>query len=120
MNTLVERRIGMDVKAMVDDVLAKVKGDDAFLAKFKEDPIKAVEGLIGKDLPDEQIKGVVEGLKGKLNLDKDGDGKLDIIENVTDKLALDKDGDGKIDLVENIGDKIGGLGDKLGGLFKKD
>ena len=49
---------------------------------------------------DEQLKGIVDGLKGKLNLDKDGDGKLDII--------------------ENIGDKVGDLGDKIGGLFKKD
>ncbi len=90
----------MDIKAKVEEVLAKVKGDDAFLAKFKEDPIKAVEGVIGVDLPDEQLKGVVEGLKAKL--------------------ALDKDGDGKLDIVENLEDKVGGLGDKLGGLFKKD
>ena len=90
----------MDIKAKVEEVLAKVKGDDAFLAKFKEDPIKAVEGVIGVDLPDEQLKGVVEGLKAKL--------------------ALDKDGDGKLDIIENLEDKVGGLGDKLGGLFKKD
>ena len=95
-----ERRSIMDIKAKVEEVLAKVKGDDAFLAKFKEDPIKAVEGVIGVDLPDEQLKGVVEGLKAKL--------------------ALDKDGDGKLDIVENLEDKVGGLGDKLGGLFKKD
>ena len=90
----------MDIKAKVEELTAKVKGDDAFLAKFKEDPVKAVEGLVGVDLPDEQLKGIVDGLKGKLNLDKDGDGKLDII--------------------ENIGDKVGDLGDKIGGLFKKD
>ncbi len=90
----------MDIKAKVEEILAKVKGDDAFLAKFKEDPIKAVEGVIGVDLPDEQLKGIVEGLKAKL--------------------ALDKDGDGKLDIIENIGEKVGGLGDKLGGLFKKD
>ena len=90
----------MDIKAKVEEVLAKVKGDDAFLAKFKEDPIKAVEGVIGVDLPDEQLKGVVEGLKAKL--------------------ALDKDGDGKLDIIENLEDKVGGLGDKLGGLFKKE
>lgn len=108
----------MDIKAKVDEILEKVKGDDSFLAKFKEDPTKALEGLIGKDLPDEQIKGIVDGLKGKLNLDKDGDGKLDIVENIGEK--LDKDGDGKLDIVENIGDKVGDLGNKIGGLFKKD
>lgn len=108
----------MDIKAKVDEILEKVKGDESFLAKFKEDPVKALEGVVGKDLPDEQIKGIVDGLKGKLNLDKDGDGKLDIVENIGEK--LDKDGDGKIDLVENIGDKVGDIGNKIGGLFKKD
>lgn len=90
----------MDIKAKVEEILEKVKGDENFLAKFKEDPVKAVEDLIGKDLPDEQIKGIVDALTAKLNLDKDGDGKLDIL--------------------ENLGDKVGGLGDKLGGIFKKD
>ena len=28
----------MDIKAKVDELMTKVKGDDAFLAKFKEDP----------------------------------------------------------------------------------
>ena len=113
----------MDIKAKVDEILDKVKGDEAFAAKFKEDPIKAVEGLTGADLPDEQIKGIVEGLKGKLDLDKDNDGKIDLVEKVEEKLGglkLDKDGDGKIDLVENLGDKAGAIGSKIGGLFKKD
>ena len=99
-----ERGTKMDIKAKVDEIMEKVKGDDAFLTKFKDDPIKAVEGLIGTDLPDEQIKGIVEGLKGKLALDKDGNGKIDIIENLGDK-----DGNGKVDIVENIGEKIGGI-----------
>lgn len=90
----------MDIKAKVDEIVEKFKGDDEFLAKFKADPVKAVEGVIGVDLPDEQLKGIVEGLKAKL--------------------ALDKDGDGKLDIIENLEDKVGGLGDKLGGLFKKD
>ena len=43
----------MDIKAKVEEILAKVKGDDGFIAKFKEDPIKAIEAIIGKDLPDD-------------------------------------------------------------------
>ena len=89
----------MDIKAKVEELFAKVKGDKDFLAKFKEDPVKAVEGLLGVDLPDEQINGIVQGLKAKLALDKDGDGKLDILENITEK--------------------AGGIGDAIGGLFNK-
>ena len=75
----------MDIKAKVEEILAKVKGDDGFIAKFKEDPIKAIEAIIGKDLPDEQLKAIVEGVKAKLSLDKDGDGKLDVVEGLEEK-----------------------------------
>ena len=137
----------MDIKAKVEEILEKVKGDEGFLAKFKEDPVKAIEDLIGKDLPDEQIKAIVEGVKAKLNLDKDGDGKLDIVEDLEEKAGgigdkikdavggigekaedlKDKAGDLKDkaeDTASGIGDKIGdiagGIGEKLGGIFKKD
>ena len=90
----------MDIKAKKEEILEKVKGDNGFLAKFKENPVKAIEEYTGKDLPDEQIKEIAAGIKSKI--------------------VLDKDGDGKIDVLENIGDKVGELGEKLGGLFKKE
>ena len=90
----------MDIKAKVEEIVAKVKDDPAFIASFKEDPVKAIEGLVGVDLPDEQIKAVIEGVKAKLSLDKDGDGKIDILDKVTGA--------------------VGGIGDKIGGIFKKD
>jgi len=101
----------MDIKAKVEEIFEKVKGDEGFLKKFQEDPIKAVEELIGVDLPDEQLKGIVDGLKVKFNLDKDNDGKIDILENVTDKVG---------GLGGKVMDTVGGLGDKIGGIFKKD
>ena len=111
----------MDIKAKVEEILEKVKGDEGFLAKFKEDPIKAIEEIIGVDLPDEQLKAIVEGVKAKLSLDKDGDGKLDIVENIEEK-AGDIVGD-LGEKAEGIGDKIkdtvGGLGDKAGDLKDK-
>ena len=63
----------MDIKAKVDELVAKIKGDGDLMSKFKKDPIKTVEGLIGVDLPDEQLKAVVEGIKAKINLDGVGD-----------------------------------------------
>lgn len=63
----------MDIKAKVEELVAKIKGDDALMSKFKKDPIKTVEGLIGVDLPDEQLKSLVEGIKAKINLDGIGD-----------------------------------------------
>ncbi len=58
----------MDIKAKIDEVVNKVKNDKDFAAKFQKEPIKAVEEVLGVDLPDDQIKGVIEGVKAKVNL----------------------------------------------------
>ena len=66
----------MDTKAKIDEIVKKVKSDDAFAEKFKKDPVKAVEGVLGVGLPDEQINSLVSGVKAKLKLDGKGDGGL--------------------------------------------
>lgn len=58
----------MDIKAKIDEIVNKVKSDEGFANKFKSEPIKAVEEVLGVDLPDDQIKNVVEGVKAKVNL----------------------------------------------------
>ncbi len=58
----------MDIKAKVDEVVNKVKSDDKFAEKFKNEPIKAVEDVIGVDLPDDVVKNVIDGVKAKINL----------------------------------------------------
>lgn len=59
----------MDIKAKIDEVVNKVKSDENFAEKFKNEPIKAVEEVIGVDLPDDQINSVIEGVKAKVNFD---------------------------------------------------
>lgn len=63
----------MDIKAKIEEVVNKIKKDDKLLEKFKKDPIKTVEGLIGIDLPDDQIEKLVDGIKVKISLDSIGD-----------------------------------------------
>ena len=60
------------VKGKIDEIVGKVKNDKDFAAKFKNDPVKAVESVLGVDLPDEQINGIVTAVKGKLSLDSLG------------------------------------------------
>lgn len=60
----------MDIKAKVEEILEKVKDDKEFKEEFKESPVKALENLLGVDLPDEQMKALVEGVKAKLNMEK--------------------------------------------------
>ena len=61
--------MAIDIKKIIEDIIAKIKGDKDIGEKFKKDPTKTVEGLIGVDLPDDQINAVVEGVKAKINLD---------------------------------------------------
>ena len=62
----------MDFKKEVEKIIDKVKNDKNFANKFKKDPIKAVEGVLGVDLPDREIEKVVTAVKTKLKLDESG------------------------------------------------
>jgi hypothetical protein len=61
------------IKDKIEDIVEKIKKDPKLLQKFKDDPIKTVEGLIGIDLPDDQIMKIVDAVKAKISLDKVGD-----------------------------------------------
>ncbi len=60
----------MDIKEKIEEIVEKVKGDDKLLAKFKDDPVKTVEKMLGVDLPDDIIEKVVDGVKAKISVDK--------------------------------------------------
>ena len=62
----------MDIKKMISDAVDKIKNDKDLAKKFQADPISAVEGLIGVDLPNDQVQKIVDGIQAKLNLDKLG------------------------------------------------
>ena len=61
------------IKDKIEDIVEKIKKDPKLLQKFKDEPIKPVDGLIGIDLPDDQIEKIVDAVKAKINLDKVGD-----------------------------------------------
>lgn len=75
----------MDIKAKIEELVEKIKSDKALQAKFKEDPVSAVEELLGADLPNDQIEKIVDGVKAKISVD-----------DISDKLG-------------DIGGKLGGL-----------
>ena len=56
----------MDIKAKVNEIINKVQNDKDFAAKFSADPVKAVEGVVGVDLPDDQINAVISAVKAQL------------------------------------------------------
>ena len=68
----------MDIKAEITKMVEKIKNDPEISELFKKDPIKAIEKIIGVDIPDDAVEKIVEGVKAKINLDKASDalGKL--------------------------------------------
>lgn len=67
-----------DLKELIEEVVKKIKNDPQLLEKFKDDPVKALEAITGKDLPDQMIEPLIAGVKAKIGADELGDalGKL--------------------------------------------
>ena len=65
--------IKAELKGKLDEIVEKIKSDKNIAAKFQKDPIGTVESLIGIDLPNDQLEGLVEAIKAKISLDKVGD-----------------------------------------------
>ena len=58
------------MKEKIEQIVKKIKNDKDFAKKFKENPVKAIESILGIDLPDEQINGIIQGVKAKITADK--------------------------------------------------
>ncbi len=63
----------MDIKAKINELVDKIKNDENIAQNFQSNPIKTVEGLIGVDLPDDQMQSIVDGIKAKISLGSIGD-----------------------------------------------
>ena len=61
------------IKEKIEEITEKIKNSDNLMAKFKAEPVKTLEDLLGIDLPDEIIEKIVDGVKAKLTLDKASD-----------------------------------------------
>mgnify|MGYP002626000196 CR=1 FL=1 len=75
----------MDIKAMIEEVVNKVKNDKDFRTQFIKDPVKAVENVTGIDLPDEKVKEIIKVVKSNVNLEEIS-GKLGGIGGIIDKI----------------------------------
>lgn len=63
----------MDIKKIIEDAVAKIKGDEALKKQFLSDPAGALKKLTGIDIPADQLDSVVAGIKAKLTADNVGD-----------------------------------------------
>ena len=62
----------MDIKDKITELVEKIKKDPKLAEKFQKEPVATIEGLLGVDLPDDQVEKIVEGVKAKVSLDKLG------------------------------------------------
>ena len=63
----------LDIKGKVEEIVEKIKEDPALLAEFQTEPVKAIEKVLGIDLPDEKLQPLVAGVKAKLASGEIGD-----------------------------------------------
>ena len=71
----------MDIKAKITELVEKLTKDAGLKEKFLSDPAGQVKSLLGKDVPDDAVGKIVEGVKAKLNLDS-AKGVVDKIKNL--------------------------------------
>ncbi len=76
----------IDVNA-VKDAIIKLSQDDGSKAAFAQDPVKAVEAVLGVDLPDELVNKVIDAVKNNLS-GKDLDAMLKTL--MSDGSIIDK------------------------------
>ena len=63
----------MDIKEKIESVVEKVTKDKGLKELFEKDPVKAIEKVLGVDLPDDVVEKVIDGVKAKITVDKVGD-----------------------------------------------
>lgn len=59
----------MDIKGKIDEIVAKFKDDPELMKQFQTEPVKAIEKVIGVDLPDDMIENVITAVKSKITMD---------------------------------------------------
>ena len=70
-----------NIKEKIEEIVEKLTKDEALRTQFQKDPVKAVEKLLGVDLPDDIVDQVVKGVKGKMTADKLG-GAVDALKKL--------------------------------------
>lgn len=59
----------MDIQKMIAEAVKALTENEELLAAFNKNPAKAIEKIIGVDLPDDKVNAIVAGIKAKLGLD---------------------------------------------------
>lgn len=73
----------MDLKEMITKVEEKLKNDSGFKDALMKNPIKALEELLGIDIPEDTLKQILDAVKDKVDI-KEASG---FVKEVEEKLG---------------------------------
>lgn len=61
------------IKEKVQELVKMITEDKKLMELFKTEPVKAVEKVLGVDLPDDTVQKIIDSVKAQITLDKAGD-----------------------------------------------
>lgn len=59
----------MDIKGQINKIVEEVTKNPNMKEQFEKEPVKAIEKIIGIDLPDDAVMKIIDGVKAKLAVD---------------------------------------------------
>lgn len=62
-----------NIKEKVQELVKMITEDKELMELFKTEPVKAVEKVLGVDLPDDMVQKIIDSVKAQITLDKAGD-----------------------------------------------
>ncbi len=65
--------MGMDIKEQIKKAVESISKDKKLQEQFQKEPVKALESILGVELPDDVINQVIQGVKAKLTVDNVSD-----------------------------------------------
>ena len=65
--------MALDAKELIGQLVKQIAENDELQKQFKTDPVKAVEKVLGMDLPDDLVEKVITGVKAKMTADNIAD-----------------------------------------------
>ncbi len=63
----------MNLKEQITKMVESISKDKNLQEQFKKEPVKALESVLGVDLPEDVIEQVIAGVKAKLTADNMSD-----------------------------------------------
>ncbi len=63
----------MDIKDIIQDLLARAESEVDFKKEFLSDPVKTIKSVLKADLPEGQLQEIADAVIHKLNLEDASD-----------------------------------------------